>query len=346
MNYQSEQTLTFSDVLLVPQFSRVESRKDVKLEQSFLGTTVSTPIMNSNMDTIASTEMAEALLNHGAMPTLHRFQGIESNVQQFKQLNSNNVVCSIGVSNHELDRALALYNAGCSIFLVDVAHAASTKVVKFYDLLRNTLGKDANIIVGNFATGRSINDFLYHSRYDSMAAIKIGIGSGGVCQTRTVTGHGYPMLSSVMDCASARTPMIADGGHTTTADIAKSLAVGAKMVMLGSMLAGTDECPGELIDLQSQHGQQGKLYRGSASSSSYEAQGKLQDYIAAEGAVVVVPHKGPVSKVIKEIDGGLRSALSYSNSFTLDEFRDKVKLVKVSNNTVKENGVHTEGVKL
>ena len=340
------ESYSFDDIILLPQFSRVESRSQVSLEQRLLGSDVLSPIINSNMDTISSIEMSKVFNERKTISTLHRFQSIEDNVNQFKQVSNELVVCSLGIDLKELDRAEALSEAGCRLFLIDVAHAASIKTVKFYDALRRKFIHDFNtrIIVGNFATKRSIDDFLHHSsstRKPDM--IKVGIGGGSNCKPQVVTGHGLPLLSSIQDCVGTGIPVIADGGIRSSGDMAKALAFGASLCMVGSVLAGTDESPGEILDLKTKdiihtnNGYRsfdplffGKIYRGSASSSSYITQGKNSPYRASEGEERIVPLKGPVIDVLDELEGGLRSALSYSNAFNLNEFRENAKMTKVS----------------
>jgi IMP dehydrogenase len=207
------------------------------------------------------------------------------------------------------------------------------------------------IIVGNFANVNSTYVFA-----DELGfwpdAIKIGVGPGSACTTRIKTGVGTPQLSAIMSHAGCPTQIIADGGCKSAGDIVKALAAGAHAVMLGGMLAGTDETPGEVfqdtkyvsggafLGRDYPVGEPYKKYRGSASKDSYAAQGKDQAYITAEGESFTVPYKGPVANVLQDIEGGLRSALTYLGVNNLEELRKYASFVEVSSNTVVENGAH------
>lgn len=346
--------LSFDDVLIVPQFSTIKSRKDVDLSQYFCGVELNLPIISSNMDTVTSVKMADAMRDAGAIGALHRFMSIEDNVKTFLETSSRQTIVSVGLGKQEIERAEALiYGAGANTILIDVAHGASMEVVNQVKQLREFLGDNFHLIVGNFATAQSIRDFNHHlgKAGDRVQAYKVGIGGGSACLTRVVTGCGVPTLASVIDCASVGVPIIADGGMRTSGDIAKALAAGASTVMLGGMLAGTDESPGILVDRHKTPVKyenfntdpsvpKFKKYRGSASTESYEVQGKVAQHRSYEGDSFLVPYKGPVSNVLQQIEGGLRSALSYVGASNLEEFKEYAELIQVTSAGVKENGSH------
>lgn len=343
-----ERYLSFDDVLIKPQFSTIKSRKDVDLSVNFCDMNLKLGVISSNMDTVTGTEMAKAMIQNGGVGALHRFMSIEDNIKQFKS--SGNAIVSIGLGDKELERAEALYKAGAKVFLIDVAHGASMEVVNQTKRLSYIVGWDSKIIVGNFATGRTIKDFIYHVGSKHLVeAYKVGIGGGSACLTRVVTGCGIPTFGSVLDCASIGVNIIADGGMRNSGDIAKALAAGAKVVMLGGMLAGTDESPGDIIYgpslstgeySTSDMVPKGKKYRGSASTESYEVQGKVAAHRSYEGDSFLVPYKGPVANVLQQIEGGLRSAMSYVNANTLDEFRENVEFIEVTHSGAAENSSH------
>lgn len=744
--------ISFNDIILVPQFSRVRSRSEVDLSQNLLGLSVKSPILNSNMDTIAGIKMSEVLSSRNTLSTLHRFQTSEETASQFRQLNSEYVIASLGTNEEEMYRAADLYEAGCRRFIIDVAHGSSIKTCIFYDWLRNRYS-DIYVIVGNFATGESITQFTQNCKSTRLPdMVKVGIGGGcfgagtrilmsngtykniedikvhdkvitksgkatsvlgvkfsgfkevvkyksnlshndtyvtpehlhwvgdysttpdvlkngslvkvldketknektkfcwkqinecdqsvllmpkdisfelsetfkvsmedyvhsnrsfrtgllenikdlspsynlgylfgaflgdgssfmcrsertidgkkkrnttggtyfyfgineleiaekvakaikeelgfnskikketnmykvisqnnavarmfqtfgkkdkkhlpkefwcsnkdylqglydglvdsdghytndgrigftntseqlieqfsfihymvkgyypsitvrspslgglkggkienvspsigvrsvkrpeynqtkdyqinkinnyqdtnltigtydievedeshsfiannaivhnSLCKTQVVTGHGLPLLQSIQDCMKAGIPIIADGGIRSSGDMAKALAFGASLCMVGGLLAGTSETPGNVVNKNKTpvHINNGVLkydfgegifetytsnmklyknYRGSASKASYNAQSKLQTYIAAEGEETLVPYKGPVSDVLDELEGGLRSALSYSDSFNLTEFRERVKITKVTQAAYAEGLPHAK----
>jgi IMP dehydrogenase/GMP reductase len=158
------------------------------------------------------------------------------------------------------------------------------------------------------------------------------------CLTRVKAGVGIPQLSAVLDCVSTGENIISDGGHKTASDVCKALAAGAKAVMIGGMFAGTEECPGEIITTEA--GKKFKKYRGSASEESYQVQGKASKWRAAEGDSFLVEYKGPVEGILLDIEGGIRSSMTYVDSKSLDEYVEKAQMVRVSASTVAENGAH------
>jgi IMP dehydrogenase len=372
-----QQDIAFSDVLINPKFNLIESRANVSLETKFAGLTLRIPIISSNMDTVTESTMAAAMSLNGGIGALHRFSTVDQNVQMYydsmdKTINSKDFVLnssksisrpivSIGVGDAEFERAMQLAEAGAQVFLIDVAHGASMAVVKQYDRLRGRLGSNASIIVGNFANRKSIEDWLTHSKSGRKPdGLKIGIGGGSNCSTRVVTGCGRSTLSSLLDCVDVGLDLIADGGIRDSGDIAKSLAAGAKVVMLGSLLAGTDEAPGEVTEWEevptgkyilsdnlltggwpeTRSIPKSKSYRGSASSESYAAQGKTATHRAPEGVSRTVPYKGAVKDILQTLEAGVRSAFTYVGASTSDEFRENAELVEISHSAHIESTPH------
>jgi len=373
--------ITFDDVLIKPKFSKVVSRKDVNLSVQLKLNYVKSiydmflPIMSANMDTITGVDMAQTMHQLGGIGVLHRFCQIADNVSMYKDttLNGRECAVAVGVGEQEQQRAKALYDAGARIFILDVAHGAQQQVVDQYKWLKENL-IDIFCVVGNFASGESCGAFWaalndggirYYTKGKGdnkehivygVDAFKVGVGPGSACTTRIKTGVGVPQLSAIMDVANyfkkhVHKPLIiADGGMKTPGDIAKALAAGADMVMLGGMLAGTHETPGEVL-YQGQKVSTWELpyaypigsykkYRGSASKEAYIDQGKDASYRTAEGESFTVPYKGPVAQVLQDIEGGLRSAFTYVGAKNIKEFQEKAEFVKISTNSVKENGAH------
>jgi IMP dehydrogenase len=354
-----KKALSFDDVLIVPKYSEIASRANVNTTVNFLGENIF-PLISSNMDSVTGADMAKAMLEEGCQAALHRFQSVEDNVKMFKQAPRS--IVSIGLGDAELERAAALLNAGATKFLIDVAHGANVEVVRQTKALRLLVGPKNKIIVGNFATGESIKTFLYHlgDKY-AIDAVKVGIGGGSACTTRIVTGCGLPTLHSVIDCRSAGLPIIADGGIRNSGDFAKALTAGASVVMVGKLLAGSDESSGELKTiyfddsevylkdlreplsnfLKSSNLRKGKKsYRGSASLESYEAQGKTAKHRTPEGESFLIPYSGPVKNTIQTLDAGLRSAMSYVGASNITEFQERAELVQITNAGVVESGAH------
>jgi IMP dehydrogenase len=320
----NDKLLNFSDILIEPIFSNVRSRKDVDVSTDFLGMHLSLPIVNSNMDTIASPALCRTLTEYGTIGTLHRFWSIEENVQAFKDsiLHGKGPIVSIGLGDIELQRAKALYNAGAEIFMLDVAHSANVAVVEMYNLLCKTIPNNVKYIIGDFGVGKEISEFMM--RVDRKPdAVKVGIGIGSQCITRLVTGVGNTAVSCLLDCAPVTEDydikLVLDGGVKEIGDITKALVAGADLIISGSMFAGTDEAAG--INRDGFH----KEYRGSASLESYEVQGKISTWRAPEGTSTLVSLKGPAINILNNISGGLRSSCSYVNAFNLKELKANAK---------------------
>lgn len=364
------EAFTFDDVVIAPKFSTVPSRKDVDLSvkthyESFqdIGA-LRLPIISANMDTITGPEMAKAMLAYGAQACLHRFCTIEENIKMFERSYGSESdvwetrpMVSIGLGKHELERAEALYNKGAWRFVIDVANGASIAVVEQVRALRKIIDFDGSITVGNFATDESVKAFLEHLG-GAVEGIKVGVGPGSACTTRVKTGIGYPQLSAILEISrllkKTGISVIADGGMKAPGDVAKALAAGASLCMLGGMLAGTDETPGEALyvdgqgryvkpedflatvdgklfrDEYSESFKKVKKYRGSASKESYEVQGKVASHRAAEGEAFYVPYKGPVADILQDIEGGLRGSFSSVGARDLREFHAKAEFVRVT----------------
>lgn len=327
--------LSFDDVLIVPQFSSVKSRKDVKTTTTFLGEEIF-PVISSNMASVTEAAMAKAMADYGARGCLHRFMSVDENVKQFVTVMQNigrPLYVSLGLGDLELERAAALANVGATHFVIDVAHGASMEVVRQTKALKHIVGKDSYIVVGNFATGRTVKDFTHHLG-SNIDAIKVGIGGGANCTTRVVTGVGMPTLSSVIDCHSAGIPIIADGGIRGSADFAKALAAGASAIMVGKILAGSNESSAPTTTRGY------KLHSGSASTQSYKAQGKESKWRTPEGDTFTVANTGPVHNVLNTLESGLRSAMSYVGATNLTEFQERAELVQITESGIVESQAH------
>jgi len=277
------------------------------------------------MDTITGPAMAEAMWHNGALAALHRFNSIEQACKDYAQVLEAHAQClvSIGVNKGVKERALALYHTGARHFVVDIAHGHSEQMKKTLGWLSNKWS-DVHIIAGNVATPKAVLDL---ARWGA-DIIKIGIGPGACCKTRVVTGHGIPQFSAVLECAEAaasrNVQIIADGGIRNSGDVVKAFAAGANFVMIGSLLAGTNETPGAIVTKTNGPSiERMKVYRGMASDAARESRELEYSYVpAAEGIQTLVPCKGPAKHVIAQLQKGLQSGMSYCSARGLDEIND------------------------
>ncbi|MDE0523508.1 MAG: IMP dehydrogenase [Boseongicola sp.] len=247
---------------------------------------------------------------------------------------------TVGDAGHE--RSAALVDAGADVVVIDTAHGHSDGVVKAVTRAKR-LSNEIQIIAGNVATGEAAQALI-----DAGAdAVKVGIGPGSICTTRVVAGVGVPQLTAIMDCADAAgdIPVIADGGIKFSGDFAKAIAAGASSAMVGSLVAGTDESPGELILYQGRSfksyrgmGSLGAMARGSA--DRYFQTDVASDKLVPEGIEGQVPYKGPAATVIYQLIGGLRAAMGYTGCETVEEMRRNCKFLKITGAGLKESHVH------
>jgi len=256
------------------------------------------------------------------------------------------VAAATGTGKKGLERAKMLHEAGADAIVVDTAHGHSSGVIDTVREIRNAIGSEADIIAGNVAT-ESAAKALIEAGADG---IKVGIGPGSICTTRIVSGVGVPQMTAVMDaaraCSEKQIPVIADGGIKFSGDIAKAIAAGANSVMIGSLLAGTNEAPGETILYQ---GRSYKVYRGMGSVGAMtdgahdryfqSEQGDTQKYVP-EGIEGRVPARGPVDDVLYQLLGGLRSAMGYTGNGTIESMRKNCSFVKITNAGLSESHVH------
>lgn len=253
------------------------------------------------------------------------------------------VGAAIGVKEEYLERAKALVEAGVDVLVVDIAHGHSDLAIETTKAVKAHF-PNVEVIAGNVATADGVRD-LQEAGAD---AIKVGVGAGSVCTTRVVAGAGYPQLSAIMECAkSAKVPIIADAGIRYPGDVAKALAAGGQTVMIGNLLAGTEESPGSVL---TRSGRRYKLYRGmagvGANLSKKDAENAevedqlLLDDMTPEGVDALVPYRGTVAEVIRQLVGGLRSGMSYSGAKTIPELQEKAGFVKITAAGIRESHAH------
>jgi IMP dehydrogenase len=350
--------LTYDDIQLVPQYSDIPSRTQINLH-----TLVSrrygllNPLVASPMDTVCGEEMAFKMFLMGGVGCIHRFMSIEEQSQVVRSLyqriygegfggpfeewgvmyddwhseiNLIPIMAAIGVSESDKERAKSLVESGANILVIDVAHGHHTNVLEMIKWCKNNLDDKVDIIAGNIATAQAAMDLVTYGA----DGLRVGIGGGSLCTTRIKTGFGVPNVSCLEEIIRvAKVPVMADGGIRTSGDIAKALALGASSVMLGSLLAGTEEAPGQIIETP-----KGlyKRYRGSASLETKVVNG--QQVRNVEGESTTIPYKGGVKFIVNGLLDGVKSALSYGGARNLKEF--KPKYVVVTNSGINEAKPH------
>tara|TARA_Y100000592_G_scaffold99069_1_gene173930 strand:- start:2491 stop:3528 length:1038 start_codon:yes stop_codon:yes gene_type:complete len=338
-----KQTLSFDDVLLVPQSSDINSRSEVSLERKITDVSFNLPIISSPMDTVTETDMALKMFKAGGLGIIHRYNTIQEQTamvgdirntleeEQSQQVNS--ISAAIGTSGDFFERAQELYNVGARILCIDVAHGHHKLVKNAIKKIRGQWDSNVAIIAGNVATKEAYLDL---SEWGA-DAVRVGIGGGSICSTRIQTGHGVPTFQSVYDCKyTDGAAIIADGGIKTAGDIVKALAAGADFVMLGSMLAGTEESPGSVF--AASNGKRYKVYRGMASVEAQVAwRGNAR---SLEGVSTTIPFKGSVEKILSNLAMNIRSGLSYTGVRNITQLQSRCEFITQTAAGRVESGTH------
>lgn len=332
--------LTFDDVLLMPRHSEMSSRRspalDSRVTKNF---TLKTPIISANMDTVTEFQMAIKMAQLGGLGILHRFMSPDEQVRQVKLMREAikplglPVAASIGVKEEGMKRADMLVDAGVDILTIDIAHGDSVMMFETLDYVKKKF-PHIDVIAGNTAMPEGVKGLIDHGA----DAVKIGIGPGSMCTTRIITGCGVPQLTAVAMCVSEarkyNVPVIADGGIKTSGDIMKAFAAGAQTVMLGSMLSGCLETPGEIEGGR-------KRYRGMASKDAQVSwRGELPQGMAAEGEARWVNCKGSVENIVHELAGGVRSGMTYLNAYTLADINKNARFMEMTASGMMESKPH------
>ena len=333
--------VSYDDVLLKPQYSDITSRSQIDISVELSNNiNLSLPVIASPMDTISESKMAAAMSNSGGMAIVHRYNTISEQVGLVTSAHHYTETtplygAAIGISGDYLERASELINAGVRVLCVDVAHGHHILMKGALENLRALPNiEDVHIMAGNVATLEGIND-LADWGADS---VRCNIGGGSICSTRIQTGHGMPGLQTIFECAKTDrdVKIVADGGIKNSGDIVKALAAGADIVMVGSLLAGTHETPGNII--KDGEGHAWKEYRGMASKEAQmEWRGK---YSSFEGVASRVPYRGPVADVLNDLEKGIRSGFSYSGARNLTELHAKAEFLLQSSSGLSESRTH------
>ena len=329
--------LDYSDVLIRPKRSTLTSRFDVDLERTYTfyhsgKEWTGVPIMTSNMDVVGTFDMHEELSLHGMVTCIAKHYNKKGKV--WDQAQRRNKLCVMsGISDKEILELVGVVSTFPDISFVglDVANGYTINFVESIKHLRNHL-PNVTIIAGNVVTADMTSELILAG----VDIVKVGIGSGSVCTTRIKTGIGYPQLSAVIECADAAHGIgghiIADGGCNSSGDMVKAFAAGADFVMIGGMLAGHDECDGELVFEDDNSEPIGMEFYGMASKTAMDKYGySNREYRGEEGKTVTVPYRGPVRDTITDILGGIRSACTYVGAKRLKDLPKCTTFIRVNN---------------
>lgn len=329
--------LTYDDIQLIPSYSNVKTRTKVdlscKISKNY---SIKIPIVASPMDTVCGYEMAARLYELGGVGCVHRFNTIEEQariVTKLAEIIDNKkfpIMIAIGVQEEDKNRAIECTLRGANVLIIDVAHGDHENVISMIKWCKDNLPDNVDIIAGNIATPES----AIRLQEAGADGLRVGIGGGSLCTTRVKTGFGVPNVTCLEEILKvAEVPIMADGGIRTSGDIAKALAVGADCVMIGSLIAGTLESPGQM--LEKGNGLY-KRYRGSASLETKTTHGQTERNV--EGESTIIPFKGGVKYIIKGLTDGVRSACSYAGANSLSEFHPKY--IRVTNAGLAEGKPH------
>ena len=356
--------LTFDDILLIPAESHVLPNEVDLSTQLADNLKLKIPLISAGMDTVTEGPMAIAMALQGGLGVVHKNMSIQAQAGEVANVKSvvvpanatkaavddqNRLLCAaaVGVTSDTFERAEALLKAGADAIVIDTAHGHSAGVLRKIKEIRDHF-PDVTLIAGNVATGEATKA-LYDAGVD---VVKVGIGPGSICTTRVVAGVGVPQITAIYDAASVAReygkPIIADGGIKYSGDVVKALAAGGNAVMLGSMLSGTTEAPGEVFE---DNGKRYKSYRGMGSVGAMaQAHGSSDRYfqggvneankLVPEGIEARVEYKGDVSDIVFQIDGGLRSGMGYVGAPDIPTLIEKAQFVQITNAGLRESHPH------
>lgn len=334
---ESETKLDFKDVLIRPKRSSLASRSQVSLDRTYTFVNskqewTGVPLVAANMDTIGTFEVAEQLASRKCITAMHKHYTID----QWKAWAAGKgkaclpyVAASTGILEKDINKLAELLAAvpEIKIICIDVANGYSEAFVQCIRDVRKRW-PSITIMAGNVVTKEMTEELIF----SGADIIKVGIGPGSVCTTRKQTGVGYPQLSAVLECADAAHGLggriVSDGGCTCPGDVCKAFGAGADFVMLGGMLAGHDECGGEVVQEGNDYF---KVFYGMSSDTAMKKHaGGVAEYRSSEGKTVKVPYRGPIDETIRDILGGMRSACTYVGAAHLKEMSKRVTFVRVT----------------
>ena len=343
-----KEALTFDDVTLVPKYSEIlpsDVDTSIKLTSNLK---LKIPLLSSAMDTVTESKMAIAVAKAGGLGIIHRNLDIKKQIIEIKKVKKLKLLvgAAVGAGPNEFKRAELILRENIDMIVVDTAHGHTKKVSEIIKFIKKIKSKKTALCAGNIATPDAAK-FLLKLGVD---VIKVGIGPGSICTTRLVAGIGVPQLSAILNVRSGvknkNIKIISDGGIKYSGDLAKAFAAGADAVMIGSLLAGSDEAPGKLIKRNGKlfksfrgMGSVGAMNKGSADRYFQIKQKDVSKYVP-EGVEGFAKYKGKVKKIIFRLIGGLKSSMGYLGSKQIKYLRDKPKFVKITKAGFYESMVH------
>ena len=343
-----KEALTFDDVTLSPNYSDIlpsEVDTSIKLTNNI---NLKIPLLSSAMDTVTESKMCIALARAGGIGVIHRNLDIKKQVDEIRKVKALKLLvgAAVGAGANELNRAKNILKENIDLIVVDTAHGHTKKVKDMINKIKKIKPKKTVLCAGNIATPEAAK-FLINLGVD---IIKVGIGPGSICTTRLIAGIGVPQLSAIINVRNGlgnrKTLIIADGGIKFSGDIAKALSAGADAVMIGSLFAGTDEAPGKKIKKNGKlfksfrgMGSIGAMNKGSADRYFQKKQSDSSKYVP-EGVEGFIKYKGPVSKIVYSLVGGLRSSMGYLGCKQIKTLKNKPKFVKITKAGFYESMVH------
>jgi IMP dehydrogenase len=338
--------LSYDDVLLIPQYSKIGSRSEVDLSVKITRKlTLQIPLVSANMSDVTGPDMAIALARLGGLGVIPRFMPPEEEADMIFKVKKENlpVGAAIGIRNGMYERAETLIKAGADILFLDVAHGHMQKVIEAVKNFKKKF-RQIDLVAGNVAT-KEAAVALFKAGAD---CVKVGIGPGSICTTRIETGSGVPQITAILEAAKAakrfKRSLIADGGTKNSGDIVKGLAAGASAIMAGSIFAGTDEAPGKIIN---KGDNVYKTYNASTSLTEKKNHVKKdkdefeKNYTKQiEGVESIVSYKGPLKPIVENITANLRSGFSYSGAKNIKDLWKKAKFIQITAMGMRESEPH------
>jgi len=339
--------LTFDDVLLVPARSDVLPTQVSTKTRLTKDLTLDIPILSAAMDTVTEAPLAIALGKLGGLGVIHRNLELAAQIEQVRAVKAAGVLAAaaVGVSGDADERVTGLVAAGVDVIVVDIAHGHSAGVIRMVEKIKAR--HRVQVIAGNVVTAQGTEDLIAAGA----DCVKVGVGPGAICTTRVVAGAGMPQITAIFDCALAAAkhdvPICADGGIQESGDIAKAIGAGADTVMLGGLLAGVDESPGDVVETDEGRF---KSYRGMGSMGAMAArrardrygQADVGDFskVVPEGVEARVRAVGPLAPFVHQLVGGLRAGMKYAGAATIEDLRTTARFVRISGAGLRESHPH------